>query len=117
MSSWTVVVLMALAVAFFTARNFMGQDRVDGEQARALIASGASLVDVRSLAEYRSGHIEGAIHLPIDQVTTLASEKLPSSEEVIVVYCRSGARSSRAKKHLESLGYTNVYDLGPRSNW
>ena len=35
----------------------------------------------------------------------------------IIVYCKSGKRSSEAKKKLEELGYSRVYDLGSIDNW
>jgi len=66
------------------------------------------IVDVRTKAEYEDGHLVGAINIPhveIDENIDLDKNKH------ILVYCKSGGRSSVAKKVLEDLGYT-VYDLG-----
>ena len=72
---------------------------------------GALLLDVRSRSEYANGHIPGSRNLPlkeIDTVEELAADKGAS----IFVYCQSGGRSSRAKRELQSLGYSDVRDLG-----
>ena len=72
---------------------------------------GAVLIDVRSPAEYAGGHIPGSINLPI-QMLQRAEDQLGSPETRIYVYCQSGARSSRAAKMLEIMGYSQVTDLG-----
>lgn len=76
-----------------------------------------TLLDVRELSEYSGGHIAGAKLLPLGQIESLAATELPDLNATIIVYCRSGARSSRAAQTLLSLGYTDVLDLGGISNW
>ncbi|HLW29450.1 MAG TPA: rhodanese-like domain-containing protein [Brumimicrobium sp.] len=66
----------------------------------------AFIVDVRTPQEFASGHYEGAVNIPLNQVSQQLSEF--DDKEQIVVYCRSGARSGNAKQILESNGYTNV---------
>jgi len=88
--------------------------RVDGQRARALVAEGATLVDVRSPAEYGHGHIDGAINIPVNQ---LKSRLADVPEGAVVVYCRSGARSAAAGRTLAGAGRENVYDLGGMSAW
>lgn len=86
--------------------------------AKELIKEGAVLVDVRSKSEYNSGHIDGAKLLPVESINVSnAKEVIASKDTVVIVYCRSGARSASAAKVLEELGYTNVYNLGAMSNW
>ena len=86
--------------------------------AKELIKEGAVLVDVRSKSEYNSGHIDGAKLLPVESINVSnAKEVIVSKDTVVIVYCRSGARSASAAKVLEGLGYTNVYNLGAMSNW
>ena len=48
--------------------------------------------------------------------TTKLYRTIPKNS-VLIVYCRSGNRSSQAANLLEELGYTEVYDLGAMSNW
>ena len=81
-------------------------------EAWAAIRSGALLVDVRSQAEYDQGHLDGALLIPHDQMAARASELGEDKSRAIVLYCRSGNRSSQAKKALEAQGYTNVMNAG-----
>lgn len=69
-------------------------------------------LDVRTLSEYESGHIEGAIHLPHTNVTEQASSLLPNKDDEILVYCRSGGRAGKAETLLKKLGYSNVKNIG-----
>ena len=76
-----------------------------------------TLVDVRTDSEYQSGHIKGAILIPSDVITNKAASELPDKNALIIVYCRSGARSSASSKALVNMGYTKVYDLGGIMDW
>ena len=75
------------------------------------------LVDVRTEAEYKEGHIKGSILIPYDLIGKEASSKLSDKSAKIIVYCRSGRRSEIAARELLKMGYTNVYDLGGLENW
>jgi rhodanese-related sulfurtransferase len=75
-----------------------------------IIAKGAFLVDVRTPAEFAEGNVKGSVNIPLDQVQNqLAKFK---GKENIVVFCRSGNRSSQAKSILEQNGFTNVTNGG-----
>lgn len=82
---------------------------------RALVQKGALLVDVRTPDEYASGHVDGALNLPVQELPARLSELGPTSRPV-VVYCRSGARSARAAELIRQAGY-QVKDFGPMSAW
>lgn len=83
-----------------------------------IINEGAVVVDVRSEDEYNQNHIGGAILLSLDNITKdSVSAIIDSKDTPIIVYCRSGNRSSQALVKLEALGYTKVYDLGSIDNW
>ncbi len=71
--------------------------------------------DVRTPEEYAAGHVPGAVNLPVD--TIAGNPPAVSKGDRIVVYCRSGARSARAKTILQGEGYTDVVDFGTVSNW
>lgn len=80
------------------------------ENLATLINEGAFLVDVRSSGEFADGHVNGSVNIPLDQVQNqLAKFK---EKENIVVFCRSGNRSSQAKSILEQNGFTNVTNGG-----
>jgi len=75
------------------------------------------LLDVRTKEEYESGHIEGSILIPVDNLKEEVEKKLEDKEIPIFVYCRSGNRSTTASNILVSLGYKNVYNLGGIIDW
>ena len=84
---------------------------------RLLDAGKAVAVDVRELDEFSVGHIPGAKLLPLGQVLSRAAEVLPDKDAAWLIYCRTGRRSADAVQKLESLGYTNLYDLGGILSW
>lgn len=88
------------------------------EEAKALVAAGAVLLDVRTEEEFNTTHIPGAVLLPFDEITAASAAKfIPSLDSPVVLYCRSGRRSSIAVTTLVKLGYTAVRDLGAITNW
>lgn len=72
--------------------------------------SSTLLVDVRSPAEFAEGSAKRAINIPLDEI----EENLASfiGKENIVVFCRSGNRSSHAKQILDMAGIKNVHNGG-----
>lgn len=92
-----------------------GSARIDGSRARELVASGAQLVDVRSPGEFSGGALPGARNLPVDQILARVHEL--DAGRPVVLYCRSGARSSSVVQALKGAGIAEVYDLGPMSAW
>lgn len=73
------------------------------------------LVDVRTPEEFASGHIAGAVNIPLDQISSRLSE-MPQ-DGTLVVYCRSGNRSAQAISILQQAGYAKLYDLGGIISW
>ncbi|MBO5340193.1 MAG: rhodanese-like domain-containing protein [Oscillospiraceae bacterium] len=76
------------------------------------------ILDVREQHEYDSGHIPGAILLPVGTITEdTAATVIGELDTVALVYCRSGNRSKTASQALADLGYTNVYEFGGINDW
>jgi rhodanese-related sulfurtransferase len=75
------------------------------------------VVDVRTPEEYASGHIPGAVLLPLSSISAQASAIIPDQKAVYIVYCRSGNRSAQAVDLLVGLGYETLYDLGGIIDW
>jgi len=69
-------------------------------------AGEATVVDVRSAAEWSEGHIPGAVHVPLAQLTSHLAEL--RARQPIVTYCRSGARSAVAASVLRAAGIADV---------
>ena len=70
------------------------------------------LIDVRSKEEWSKGYIEGAQHIPLKNLSTKINEHTRDYNEEILLYCRSGNRSGKAKKILEEMGYVNTKNVG-----
>lgn len=76
------------------------------------------ILDVREQDEYDSGHISGAVLLPVGTIDeTTAAEVIPEKDSTVLVYCRSGNRSKTASSTLAELGYTNIYEFGGINTW
>jgi len=75
-------------------------------------ASNPILVDVRTDAEWNNGYIETAIHIPLDKILQKIEFATDSKEQTIYLYCRSGKRSAKAEKALQSIGYINAKNIG-----
>lgn len=76
----------------------------------AVLAQGATVVDVRTPEEYKRGHYQGAVNIPVDSLEKKL-KGLPKDGN-IVVYCASGARSARAAGLLKAAGFAKVVNAG-----
>ena len=70
------------------------------------------VIDVRSKAEWDSGHVAQAVHIPHTEIGDRIGEVTDDKGANIVVYCRVGGRAKIAKDKLEELGFTNVENGG-----
>lgn len=76
------------------------------------------VLDVREQSEYDSGHIPGAVLLPVGSIDEeTAAAVIPEKDSTVLVYCRSGNRSKTASSTLAGLGYTNIYEFGGINTW
>lgn len=93
--------------------------QITQEEAKEMMDSQEVIIlDVREQDEYDSGHIPGAVLLPVGSIDeTTAAEVIPDKDSTVLVYCRSGNRSKTASSALAELGYTNIYEFGGISTW
>lgn len=99
-----------IMIIAFLMLSLCGCNKKDNEvdSISSIIEAGNyEIIDVRTKEEYESGHVVGAINIPVDRID--ASISLDKSK-AILVYCRSGVRSKKAYDILIDLGY-DVYDL------
>jgi phage shock protein E len=75
-----------------------------------VITKGAVIVDVRSKAEFQSGHLRNSINMPVDNLGQ--NLKKLNKNKPIITCCASGARSASAKRILKSNGFEQVYNGG-----
>ena len=92
---------------------------ITAEEAKAMMdKGGVTVVDVRTAEEYAGGHIPGAVLVPLDSITEgEMPQALPDQDATLLIYCRSGRRSSIAANTLAAAGYTAVYDFGGINDW
>ncbi|TVR66959.1 MAG: rhodanese-like domain-containing protein [Spirochaetaceae bacterium] len=73
------------------------------------------LVDVRTGMEFAQGHIPGAIQIDYRVIADALAEA--DRSRPVVVYCRTGNRSSEAERTLRTMGFSEVYDFGGINRW
>ncbi|HLP12352.1 MAG TPA: rhodanese-like domain-containing protein [Flavobacteriales bacterium] len=93
-------------------KNLFGS--TDNSQLTKVIKEGAFLVDVRTPSEFASGSVKGAVNIPLDKLPGQLSKF--KGKKNIVVFCKSGARSSQAKSILEQNGFEHVINGGAWQN-
>lgn len=99
---------LALAVAYIAWRVL--NPVLVRRRLPALLKDGAVVVDVRSLAEFASGHAAGSVNIPLHEIVGRANEldrNLP-----VIVCCASGTRSAMAAHRLRGQGFKNVVNAG-----
>jgi len=85
------------------------------DEAAAALDRGAAVIDVREPAEYRTGHLPGAVSIPMGQLTSRLGE-IDRNRPVYVV-CASGNRSSAMVDVLTAAGYDATNVAGGTAAW
>lgn len=86
----------------------------DSQGLRDALQKKAFLVDVRTPGEFASGSVPGAVNIPLDRVEQSLDQF--KGKGPVVVFCRSGMRSSQAKDILVRNGYKDVVNGGSWEN-
>lgn len=115
---------MARTVADMLAEARAVVPAVTPEEARAMIAAGALVVDIRDCAEIAaSGKVKGAVAVGRGLLEFKADPTAPSHDpqfrpdRPVILYCASGGRATLAGKTLKDMGYTDVRNLGGFAGW
>lgn len=87
--------------------------KVTPEQAAAILeAEHPVIYDTRPANLFATGHIPGAVNVPLDDLNADTAKKVSDDpDKPILAYCNTGQHSSKAVQELKALGYTNIYDL------
>jgi rhodanese-related sulfurtransferase len=94
-----ILVLVIGLIAFKQLRT--GQPKISSTEAIKLLDNiDYKFIDVRTNSEFLSGHIENSIHIPLQELENRLIEIDQIKQKNIIVYCRSGARSSNATSIL-----------------
>lgn len=106
-----IISAFIITAVFFTLYFYMRSDIASPEKTARWINSGALIVDVRTPEEFAAGNYKGAINIPLSELEKnlhLFGDK----NGKIIVYCRTGNRSGKAKKILNENGFENVINGG-----
>ena len=76
-----------------------------------LLDEGALVLDVRTLGEYRNGHVNGSMHVPLQQLEKKINA-IKKQKKTVVTVCASGMRSGKAAKMLRATGL-DAHNGGP----
>lgn len=104
--------IIVVAAVLLLARAMGGSNAA---AAKAKLAQGAVVIDVRTEAEFAAGHYQGARNIPLNELQGRMAE-LGDKQQPIVVYCASGMRSASAVKILKAHGFADVTNAGGLSN-
>ena len=113
------ILLSFLLLTGCSGNSADGYQQITQEEAKEMMDTQEVIIlDVREQDEYDSGHIPGAVLLPVGSIDEdTATEVIPEKDSTVLVYCRSGNRSKTASSALAELGYTNIYEFGGISTW
>ena len=99
-------------------------ERIDHVAAKALLAEGGLLLDVRDAPELdKAGRADGSHHIPRGMLEFRADPQSPyhdpalQHDRPIVLYCASGGRAALAGKLLKEMGFARVYNIGSLNDW
>ena len=83
-------------------------ESIDAKQAIHLLENdeNVTLLDVRTIEEYKSGHLRDATLIPVQALSKNLGMLKQDKNKKIVVYCRTGSRSVSASRILEENGFT-----------
>ena|SRR5688572_21046633 len=115
-----LVIVLGLGIACRESRPAAPSATPSSEKqpsvARSMIASGATVIDVRTEAEYSDEHFPNAHLIPIDElpdrIDDVATLVQSNKTAPIVVYCASGRRAAKAQQILSHAGFTHVVNGG-----
>jgi len=110
-----IVVVVSAALIYYTQfqppKTGISYGFVTVEQAKELVETKPNLVilDVGTESEFKEGHIEGAVNIPIDELEQRIGEMDKNDE--YLVYCRTGNGTTIAAQILFERGYSKVFNM------
>jgi phage shock protein E len=112
-----VAVLVPLALAGCSADTTTSAETgsvrtVQAAEAASLVDDGATVIDVRTPAEFDSGHLAGATNIDVQAADFHDRVGELDREGTYVLYCRSGARAGAAAEMMLDMGFEDVVNAG-----
>jgi len=107
---WPAMIALVLWFAYSKGWILTNFESIDAKQAIHLIDTddNITLLDVRTIAEYKQGHLRNATLIPVQALTQNLSMLKEDKNKKILVYCATGNRSISASRVLKKNGFTPI---------
>jgi len=107
---WIVMIVILFWFAYSKGWILANFPSIDAKQAITLLETddNVTLLDVRTIQEYKEGHLRDATLIPVDALTENLGMLKYDKNKQILVYCRTGSRSIAASRILEKHGFTPI---------
>jgi rhodanese-related sulfurtransferase len=109
---WFIAIALVSGAALLLPALQRRGAKVTQLQATQLINQGKTLVlDVRNAAEFASGHLQNAKHIPLAELAERLKEIEKSKNSTVITVCERGVRSASAANLLTKAGFSQVLSL------
>jgi len=122
--TFKIALLLVLSFNFISCAQSSGAKKSDvvslisPQEFKDKLGEDIQLIDVRTPQEFAEGHLDGAIMIDYMQSGFMNKMSKLDKNKDLYIYCRSGNRSGKATRKLESMGFPKIYDLkGGILNW
>lgn len=119
-----ILIVAAFLLAKFLPRIMAGVPFVDAQEVKRLLAENSNTVvlDVRTKGEFQSGHVPGAVNIPLSELMSRIKSLGPDVDafksEPVYVMCRTESRASSAVRMLKKAGFTQLSIIkGGAAGW
>ena len=104
---WIAMVALVFYFAYTKGWILANFESITAKQAQTLLMNddNVTLLDVRTIPEYKRGHVRGARLIPLGKLEANLDKLEADKNKKIIVYCRSGSRSVAASRILEKHGF------------
>mgnify|MGYP000730073273 CR=1 FL=1 len=105
---WIAMAGLIFWFAYSKGWIFANFESIEAKQAIHLLENddNVTLLDVRTIPEYKSGHLRDATLIPVQALSENLGMLKQDKDKKIIVYCRTGSRSVSASRILEENGFT-----------
>ncbi|MCB1198580.1 MAG: rhodanese-like domain-containing protein [Deltaproteobacteria bacterium] len=111
-----IAIVFLIILLFVTVPKWIGAQNVSIAKQR-FDAKKTIGIDVRTKEEFKSNGADNSLNMPVDELESLIAKSDIAQDAMIFLFCRSGARSQRAKQILEKMGYKDVTNIGTYKDW
>ena len=116
-----LILLISILVILFACSKGMNERSISVAELRSLLRENlnATIIDVRTLGEFNGplGHIDGAISIPLSEISNSIINLKSTDEDVYYMICKSGARSAKATQLMRNSGLNAINVSGGMMAW